>query len=68
MLIAINPYKRIVGLVGDEVAREYQGKVPFEMAPHVYAIADQAYRFMRVERQNQCIIIRCGISQNPLST
>jgi myosin-1 len=33
------------------------GKPRIELPPHIYAIAEEAYRTMLNERHNQCIII-----------
>lgn len=43
ILIAVNPYKIIPGLYHPSMIASYYGKELGKMAPHVYAIANQAY-------------------------
>jgi len=57
VLIAINPFKLIVGNYTDAKIREYKGKKSYELAPHVFALASEAYSNMISYRENQCIII-----------
>eukprot|EP01132_Coremiostelium_polycephalum_P006082 gene6082-7579_t len=56
VLISINPYKQL-GVYGQEYINLYKGKHEFEIPPHIYSIADKAYRALQSERENQCIII-----------
>lgn len=57
VLISVNPYKEIKNLYTDRTLKDYKGKYRYEMPPHVYALADDMYRTMLNERQNQCVII-----------
>jgi hypothetical protein len=57
VLIAINPFKNIKELYTDARIREYKGKKAYELAPHVFAVADEAYSNMLSYRENQCVII-----------
>lgn len=34
----------------------------YENPPHIYALADNMYRNMIIDRENQCVIIRYGQS------
>jgi len=43
--VVINPYKRLP-IYTENVIELYKGKKRHEVPPHVYAIADQAYRNM----------------------
>jgi myosin-1 len=36
---------------------KYKGKYPYEMDPHVFTIAEEAYRNLLSEKKNQSIII-----------
>lgn len=56
VLISVNPF-RDLGIYTDEVLRSYQGKNRLEMTPHVYAIAEGAWKNMTDYGQNQCVII-----------
>lgn len=56
ILIAINPYKQL-GVYGDEMLETYCGR-PIGLAPpHLYAIADRAYRLCVVDRRDQSIVV-----------
>ena len=56
ILIAVNPYKDLA-LYGDPVYPKYAGR-PLGLAPpHLYAIADRAYRRCVIERRDQSIIV-----------
>jgi myosin-1 len=57
VLIAINPFKMIASNYTDAKIREYKGKKHYELSPHVYALADEAYSNMISYRENQCVII-----------
>ena len=57
ILIAINPYKDLSKLYSSESIKAYQGKSLGTMTPHVFAIADKAYRDMRAFKQSQSIIV-----------
>jgi myosin-5 len=54
--VAINPFAR-VNLYTPEVAKAYSGKRKGELEPHLFAVAEDAYRCMTEERQNQSIIV-----------
>jgi myosin-1 len=45
-------------IYGPNIVKTYQGRYIYEEAPHVYAIAEDAYRSLLNEGQNQCVIIR----------
>ncbi|XP_068195589.1 myosin VIb isoform X2 [Antennarius striatus] len=57
ILIAVNPYYDIPKLYGADSIKSYQGKSLGTLPPHVYAIADKAYRDMKVLRMSQSIIV-----------
>lgn len=56
VLISVNPF-RDLGIYAEEVLKSYQGKNRLEMTPHVYAIAEGAWKNMTDYGQNQCVII-----------
>ena len=56
ILIACNPFKRLP-LYGEKQMRAYQGKSLGMMEPHVYAVADRAYRSMSHYKMSQAVII-----------
>ncbi|XP_059475767.1 myosin heavy chain 95F isoform X2 [Neocloeon triangulifer] len=57
ILIAVNPYIELKGLYSSETIKKYKGKSLGTMPPHVFAIADKAFRDMRVLKQSQSIIV-----------
>jgi myosin-6 len=57
ILIAVNPYKDIPQLYAAPTIKNYQGKSLGQMPPHVFAIADKAFRDMKVLKQSQSIIV-----------
>jgi len=54
-LVIINPYKPLP-IYTDDIIALYNGKRRVDVAPHVYAVADEAYRAMR-DGKNQSILI-----------
>ena len=56
ILIAVNPYKKL-SCYGDEKMRSYKGKSIGVLPPHLYAMADRAFRSMKVDGTSQSIII-----------
>eukprot|EP00112_Aurelia_sp_Birch-Aquarium-sp1_P013720 Seg2925.2 transcript_id=Seg2925.2/GoldUCD/mRNA.D3Y31 product=Myosin-10 protein_id=Seg2925.2/GoldUCD/D3Y31 len=53
--VVVNPYKWLP-IYTENVIDRYKGKKRHEMPPHVYAIADNAYRNMLQDRENQSIL------------
>uniref|UniRef100_T1IUX4 Myosin motor domain-containing protein n=1 Tax=Strigamia maritima TaxID=126957 RepID=T1IUX4_STRMM len=56
VVISVNPYKKLALYSGD-VIQAYQSRSMFDLPPHIYAIADVAYRSMRDKNLDQCMII-----------
>ncbi|KAG0233319.1 Myosin type-2 heavy chain 1 [Actinomortierella wolfii] len=56
VLIAANPFAR-VNIYGPEVVQTYSGKKRGELEPHLYAIAEDAYRCMIRDEKNQTIVV-----------
>ncbi|XP_070536547.1 unconventional myosin-Ib-like [Ptychodera flava] len=56
VVVSVNPYKELP-IYGKDKIEEYKGKNLYELPPHIYAIADDAYRSMRDKSRDQCIII-----------
>jgi myosin-1 len=55
--VSVNPFKQIAGLYSPDTVKKYDGRLPFEVPPHVFSVADLAYRGVSRERHNQAIII-----------
>ncbi|KAL6067694.1 hypothetical protein STEG23_031498, partial [Scotinomys teguina] len=56
LLVSVNPYQEL-GIYTTSQMELYQGVNFFELPPHVYAIADNAYRMMCSELNNHFILI-----------
>uniref|UniRef100_A0A8C8S4R4 Myosin IH n=1 Tax=Pelusios castaneus TaxID=367368 RepID=A0A8C8S4R4_9SAUR len=56
LLVSVNPYKEL-GIYSVKQMEIYQGVNFFELPPHIYAIADNAYRVMCTEYNNHFILI-----------
>uniref|UniRef100_A0A672KID9 Unconventional myosin-VI n=1 Tax=Sinocyclocheilus grahami TaxID=75366 RepID=A0A672KID9_SINGR len=57
ILIAVNPYFEIPKLYSPETIKQYRGRSLGTLPPHVYAIADKAYRDMKVLKMSQSIVV-----------
>ncbi|XP_061461568.1 unconventional myosin-Ie-like isoform X2 [Rhineura floridana] len=56
VLISINPFKQLPYFTDHEIDM-YQGAAQYENPPHIYALADNMYRNMLIDGENQCVII-----------
>ncbi|CAL8349136.1 unnamed protein product [Gadus morhua 'NCC'] len=56
VLVAINPYDQLP-VYGKEVIDAYSGQDMTDMEPHIFSVAEEAYRTMTREEENQSIII-----------
>jgi len=57
ILIAVNPYFEIKNLYSSDTIKSYLGRSLGTQPPHVFAIADKAFRDMKVLKQSQSIIV-----------
>lgn len=57
ILIAVNPFANLQHLYGPHMMDQYRGAELGELSPHVYAIADSAFRQMRKENKGQSILV-----------
>uniref|UniRef100_A0AAY4EJX3 Unconventional myosin-Ib n=1 Tax=Denticeps clupeoides TaxID=299321 RepID=A0AAY4EJX3_9TELE len=56
VVISLNPYKSLPIFTADKV-EEYRNRNFYELSPHIYALADEAYRSLRDQDKDQCILI-----------
>ncbi|XP_067832539.1 unconventional myosin-Ib-like [Heptranchias perlo] len=56
VVISINPYK-MLPIYNQEKISEYRNSNLYELSPHIYAIADEAYRSLRDRDKDQCVLI-----------
>ncbi|GAA0140240.1 actin binding motor protein [Lithospermum erythrorhizon] len=57
ILIAINPFQRLPHLYDHQMMKQYKGASLGTFKPHVFAIADAAYRQMIHEKQSNSILV-----------
>ncbi|XP_047022842.1 myosin heavy chain 95F isoform X1 [Helicoverpa zea] len=57
ILLAVNPYEDIPDMYSSNTIKKYQGKSLGELPPHVFAIADKAFRDMKSLKMSQSIIV-----------
>ena len=53
ILVAVNPYKQL-HIYGDAVIQAYSGQNMGDMDPHIFAVAEEAYKQMA---RYECVII-----------
>ncbi|XP_065149151.1 unconventional myosin-Ib isoform X5 [Paramisgurnus dabryanus] len=56
VVISMNPYKPLPIYTAEKV-EEYRNRNFYELSPHIYALADEAYRSLRDQDKDQCILI-----------
>uniref|UniRef100_A0A670Z4Y4 Myosin VC n=1 Tax=Pseudonaja textilis TaxID=8673 RepID=A0A670Z4Y4_PSETE len=56
ILVAINPYKELP-IYGDAIIHAYSGQNMGDMDPHIFAVAEEAYKQMARNDRNQSIIV-----------
>ncbi|XP_077451845.1 unconventional myosin-Vc isoform X3 [Stigmatopora argus] len=56
ILVALNPYKQL-HVYGDAIIHAYSGQNMGDMDPHIFAVAEEAYKQMARDHKNQSIII-----------
>ncbi|XP_072291958.1 unconventional myosin-Vc [Eucyclogobius newberryi] len=56
ILVAVNPYKQLP-VYRDAIIHAYSGKNMGDMDPHIFAVAEEAYKQMARNHKNQSIIV-----------
>ncbi|XP_012888429.1 PREDICTED: unconventional myosin-Ig isoform X2 [Dipodomys ordii] len=56
VLVSVNPYQELP-LYGPEAIARYQGRELYERPPHLYAVANAAYKAMKRRSRDTCIVI-----------
>ncbi|CAL1376584.1 unnamed protein product [Linum trigynum] len=57
ILIAVNPFQRLPHLYDTHMMEQYKGAAFGELSPHVFAVADAAYRAMVKEGKSNSILV-----------
>uniref|UniRef100_A0A6Q2XLN1 Myosin IG n=1 Tax=Esox lucius TaxID=8010 RepID=A0A6Q2XLN1_ESOLU len=56
VVVSVNPYKQM-DIYGKEAIEAYRGRELYENPPHLYAVADAAYKAMKRRAKDTCIVI-----------
>lgn len=54
--MAVNPYKQLP-IYGDNFVKCYLDSSRHELSPHIYAVAEAAFKDMKIFTRDQCVII-----------
>ncbi|KAM9934696.1 hypothetical protein OXX80_005715, partial [Metschnikowia pulcherrima] len=57
VLIATNPFQKVDQLYSQDIIQAYAGRRRGELDPHLFAIAEDAYRCMKMDGKNQTIVV-----------
>uniref|UniRef100_A0A8C2MQY9 Unconventional myosin-Id n=1 Tax=Cricetulus griseus TaxID=10029 RepID=A0A8C2MQY9_CRIGR len=56
VVVSVNPYKAL-NIYGRDTVEQYKGRELYERPPHLFAIADAAYKAMKRRSKDTCIMI-----------
>lgn len=56
VVVSVNPY-RAMNIYGRDTIEQYRGRELYERPPHLFAIADAAYKAMKRRNKDTCIVI-----------
>ncbi|XP_050825426.1 unconventional myosin-Ib isoform X3 [Gopherus flavomarginatus] len=56
VVVSVNPY-RPLPIYSPEKVEEYRNRNFYELSPHIFALSDEAYRSLRDQDKDQCILI-----------
>ncbi|KAF4014255.1 hypothetical protein G4228_005377 [Cervus hanglu yarkandensis] len=56
VVISVNPY-RSLPIYSPEKVEDYRNRNFYELSPHIFALSDEAYRSLRDQDKDQCILI-----------
>ncbi|XP_048754348.1 unconventional myosin-Id-like isoform X2 [Ostrea edulis] len=56
VVVSVNPYKT-VDIYNQTYVDEYKGREIYERPPHIFALADSAYKTMKRQSKDTCIVI-----------
>jgi myosin-1 len=57
VLLCVNPFKQINKMYSPATLNSYKNRRPYENAPHVYAIAEKAYKDLQTTHKPQCVLV-----------
>ncbi|XP_076864280.1 unconventional myosin-Ig [Brachyhypopomus gauderio] len=56
VVVSVNPYRQM-DIYGQDMIDAYRGRELYENPPHLYAVADAAYKAMKRRAKDTCIVI-----------
>ncbi|XP_023667742.2 unconventional myosin-Ig isoform X1 [Paramormyrops kingsleyae] len=56
VVVSVNPYRQL-DIYGKEAVEAYRGRELYENPPHLFAMADAAYKAMKMRAKDTCIVI-----------
>lgn len=56
VVVSVNPYCSL-NIYNQSIIDDYKGKEMYERPPHIFALADDAYKSMKRKAQDTCIVI-----------
>lgn len=67
MVVSVNPYKNL-NIYGRDMIEQYKGRELYERPPHLFSIADAAYKAMKRRSKDTCIVISGVLGEGQLFT
>lgn len=64
VVVSVNPY-RAMNIYGRDTVEQYKGRELYERPPHLFAIADAAYKAMKRRNKDTCIVISGNTGRPP---
>ena len=57
VVVSVNPYRNMDAIYDSDVVAKFRGREIYENEPHVFALADAAYRSTKRLGKDSCIVI-----------
>ncbi len=57
VLLSVNPFQTVPGLYAPSLANKYRRKHQGELAPHLFAVAEAAWKALLSANLDQCILV-----------
>ena len=63
VVVSVNPYKTM-DIYNPSYVEDYRGREIYERPPHIFALADSAYKTMKRKARDTCIVISGQFSKS----
>lgn len=57
VVVSVNPFKKLNNMYTEEAVNLFKGKYYYNVPPHIFGLAEDAYRDMLFKNRDQCVII-----------